>query len=112
MTEVWDSLLSSGYDEILYIPMSSGLSGSCQTARMLAEDYGGKVQVVNNHRISVTQRQSVQDALALRKAGYVIRMHKRRFLKSLSWILPETYDKIPSLIVRIDPPESRRITYF
>lgn len=70
VTEVWDSLLSSGYDEILYIPMSSGLSGSCQTARMLAEDYGGKVQVVNNHRISVTQRQSVQDALALRKAGY------------------------------------------
>lgn len=70
VTEVWDSLLSSGYDEILYIPMSSGLSGSCQTARMLAEDYGGKVQVVNNRRISVTQRQSVQDALALRKAGY------------------------------------------
>lgn len=70
VTEVWDGLLSSGYDEILYIPMSSGLSGSCQTARMLAEDYGGKVQVVNNHRISVTQRQSVQDALALRKAGY------------------------------------------
>lgn len=70
VTEVWDSLLSSGYDEILYIPMSSGLSGSCQTARMLAEDYGGKVKVVNNHRISVTQRQSVQDALALRKAGY------------------------------------------
>lgn len=70
VTEVWDRLLASGYDEILYIPMSSGLSGSCQTARMLAEDYGGKVQVVNNHRISVTQRQSVQDALALRKAGY------------------------------------------
>lgn len=70
VTEVWDSLLSSGYDEVLYIPMSSGLSGSCQTARMLAEDYGGKVKVVNNHRISVTQRQSVQDALALRKAGY------------------------------------------
>lgn len=70
VTEVWDSLLSSGHDEILYIPMSSGLSGSYQTARMLAEDYGGKVQVVNNHRISVTQRQSVQDALALRKAGY------------------------------------------
>lgn len=70
VTDVWDSLLSSGYDEIVYIPMSSGLSGSCQTARMMAEDYDGKVQVVDNHRISVTQRQSVQDALMLKADGY------------------------------------------
>lgn len=68
--DVWDSLLSDGYEEILYIPMSSGLSGSYQTAHMLAEEYDGKVQVVNNHRISVTQRHSVQDALALREKGY------------------------------------------
>ncbi|MCI8523454.1 MAG: DegV family EDD domain-containing protein, partial [Lachnospiraceae bacterium] len=51
------------------IPMSSGLSGSCQSALMLAEDYDGKVQVVNNQRISVTQRQSAFDALALVERG-------------------------------------------
>lgn len=61
---VWDELLKS-YDEIVHIPMSSGLSGSYQTAVMLAEDYNGKVQVVNNQRISVTQRASVDDALKL-----------------------------------------------
>lgn len=49
--------------------MSSGLSGSCETAMMLSQDYDGKVQVVNNQRISVTQRQSVLDALALAKQG-------------------------------------------
>ena len=54
VTDFWDKLLKE-YDEILYIPMSSGLSGSCQTAIMLADDYDGKVQVVNNQRISVTQ---------------------------------------------------------
>lgn len=50
---VWDELLKE-YDEIVHIPMSSALSGSCQTAMMLAMDYDGKVQVVNNQRISVT----------------------------------------------------------
>lgn len=65
---LWDSLLEE-YDEILHIPMSSGLSASCETARALARDYEGKVQVVDNQRISVTQRQSVLDALALIKAG-------------------------------------------
>lgn len=67
--ELWDKVLSDGYDEIVYIPMSSGLSGSCQSALMLAEDYDGKVQVVNNQRISVTQRQSAFDALALVERG-------------------------------------------
>jgi len=61
---LWDRLLKE-YDEIVHIPMSSGLSGSCQSAVMLSEDYDGKVQVVNNQRISVTQRQSVLDALEL-----------------------------------------------
>ena len=65
---IWDEALKD-YDEIVYIPMSSGLSGSYQTAAMLAEDYEGKVHVVNNQRISVTQRQSVLDALRLLKAG-------------------------------------------
>ena len=65
---IWDELLKE-YDEIVHIPMSSGLSGSCQTAMMLAEDYNGKVHVVDNQRISVTMRQSVLDALELVKEG-------------------------------------------
>lgn len=62
--KLWDELLQE-YDEIVHIPMSSGLSGSCQSALMLAADYDGRVQVVNNQRISVTQRQSALDALKL-----------------------------------------------
>ncbi len=66
--DLWEKLLKD-YDEIVHIPMSSGLSSSCETARMLAEDYDGKVQVVDNQRISVTQRQSVLDAMKLVKEG-------------------------------------------
>ena len=66
--KLWDEVLES-HDEIVHIPMSSGLSGSCQSARMLAQDYEGRVQVVNNQRISVTQRQSALDALALIDKG-------------------------------------------
>lgn len=76
--EIWNQVLASGYDEVVYIPMSSGLSGSCQTAHMLAEDYDGKVQVVNNHRISVTQRHSVQDALVLAEQGYTAKEIKEK----------------------------------
>lgn len=65
---LWDELLKEN-DSIVYIPMSSGLSGSCQTAIMLSDDYDGKVQVVNNQRISVTQRQSVLDAKTLADRG-------------------------------------------
>lgn len=65
---LWAELLED-YDEIVHIPMSSGLSGSCQSAMMLAEDYNGRVQVVNNQRISVTQRQSVLDAMVLAQKG-------------------------------------------
>ena len=65
---LWDILLKE-YDEIVHIPMSSSLSSTCDTATVLASDYNGKVQVVNNQRISVTQRQSVLDALALRAEG-------------------------------------------
>lgn len=68
VTKLWDDLLGE-YDEIVHIPMSSGLSGSCQSALMLAEDYDGRVQVVNNQRISVTQRQSALDAVALAESG-------------------------------------------
>nr|WP_300305067.1 DegV family protein [uncultured Anaerostipes sp.] len=68
VTDLWDQLLKE-YDEIVHIAMSSGLSSSCATAEMLAEDYHGKVQVVNNQRISVTQKRSVLDALELREEG-------------------------------------------
>ena len=67
--ELWDSILQDGFDEIVYIPMSSGLSGSCQNAALFAADYDGKVQVVDNHRISVTQRESVYSALKLAQTG-------------------------------------------
>lgn len=65
---LWDNILKD-YDALVHIPMSSGLSGSCETATALANDYDGRVQVVNNQRISVTQLQSVMDALSLAKAG-------------------------------------------
>lgn len=66
--DLWKETLKE-YDEIVHIPMSSGLSGSCQSSVMLAEDFDGKVQVVNNQRISVTQRQSVMDAKLLAERG-------------------------------------------
>ena len=67
-TELGDELLNDGSD-IVHIPMSSGLSESCHTAQNLAKEYGGRVQVVDNQRISVTQKQSVLDAMKLAKEG-------------------------------------------
>lgn len=66
--KLWEEVLKE-YDEIVHIPMSSGLSGSCQTAMMLADDYDGKVQVVNNQRVSITQIASIADAQKLIAAG-------------------------------------------
>ncbi len=68
VTDLWDELLKDG-SEIVHIPMSSGLSESCHTAENLAKSYGGRVQVVDNQRISITQRQSVYDAITLAKQG-------------------------------------------
>ena len=68
VTDTWEELLQE-YEEIVHIPMSSGLSGSCETAMMLSQEYEGRVQVVNNQRISVTQRQSVLDAKELAAQG-------------------------------------------
>ena len=68
VTDLWDSLLKE-YEEIVHIPMSSGLSSSCQTALMLAQDFEDNVYVVDNQRISVTQRQSVLDAKQLADEG-------------------------------------------
>jgi DegV family protein with EDD domain len=64
----WDELLKE-YDEILYIPISSGLSTACDTGEVLSRDYDGKVQVVNNQRVSVTQRQALFDALEMIQKG-------------------------------------------
>lgn len=66
VTDLWDSLLQE-HDAIVHIPMSSGLSSSCETAMMLAQDYDGRVQVVNNQRISVTQKQAALDAAEMVK---------------------------------------------
>lgn len=77
VTDLWDKVLQE-YDEIVHIPMSSGLSGTCETALMLAQDYDGKVQVVNNQRISVTQKQSVRDAKTLTDAGWSAEQIKQR----------------------------------
>ena len=92
----WDRALSEGLDELVYIPMSSGLSSSCQTALLLAEDYDGKVQVVDNHRISITQRNSVLDALYLAQNGLSATEIKARLEQaaydSLVYVGVETLD--------------------
>ena len=69
--EIWAKALQQ-YDEIVYIPMSSGLSETCHTLEHYAqteEQFKGKVFVVDNQRISITQRQSAMDALKLAKEG-------------------------------------------
>ena len=68
LTDFWRKLLKD-HDEVVYIPMSSGLSSSCTTASFMAKDFGGRVHVVNNQRISVTQYQSVMDAREMAEAG-------------------------------------------
>lgn len=70
IADLWESALKAGYDEIVYIPMTSGLSGSCQNAAVLSEEYDGRVYVVDNHRISVTQRESVLEAKRMADMGY------------------------------------------
>lgn len=93
VTDAWDEILKE-YDEIVYIPMSSGLSSSCETAHMLSLDYDGKVQVVNNQRISVTQRQSVLDAKMLAEAGksaaQIKEILEREKLESSIYIMVDT----------------------
>lgn len=78
VTRAWDAALGSGCDELVYIPMSSGLSSSCASATALSEDYGGQVQVVDNHRISVPQRLSVLDAMRLAESGLSAREIRER----------------------------------
>lgn len=93
VTDLWDELLQE-YDEIVHIPMSSGLSSSCETAVMLAQDYENRVFVVNNQRISVTQKQSVMDALALagqgRTAAEIKDILEREKFESSIYIMVDT----------------------
>lgn len=69
LIEFWENILKDGYDQIVYIPMSSGLSNSCHNAIQFSMDYDGKIQVVDNHRISLTQEASVLSALLLAQQG-------------------------------------------
>ena len=82
LKELWEEQLKE-YDEIVYIPMSSGLSGTCANATALAGEFNGKVQVVDNHRISVTQKHSVLEASHLAQQGKTAKEIKD-FLESQS----------------------------
>ena len=77
VTRVWEAALRA-HDALVYIPMSSGLSSSCASAAALAADYDGRVQVVDNHRISVPQRLSVLDAMRLAESGLSAREIRER----------------------------------
>lgn len=68
LSDFWTDILKE-YDEIVHIPMSSGLSQACATATNLAKDFGGRVFVVDNHRVSITLKESVFDAIKLREQG-------------------------------------------
>lgn len=91
--ELWDNLLKT-YDAILHIPMSSGLSEECNTAKVLAQNYEGKVFVVDNHRISVTLKAAVRDALKLIKEGkdpeYIREYLTKDGLNSTIYIMVDT----------------------
>lgn len=93
--KIWDELLKEK-EEIIYIPMSSSLSGSCQTAEALSQDYDNKVHVVNNRRISVTQLQSVKDAVNLAKKGMsgeeIKKILEDRQYQSSIYVTPDDLD--------------------
>ncbi len=95
LTEFWDKLLKD-YDQVLYLPMTSGLSGSCAMAAALAEDYGGRVAVADIKRISVPLRQAVEDALVLRSRGLPLPELKARLeekaLRSSVYLTPVTLE--------------------
>lgn len=71
VTRLWDTALEQ-YSQIVYIPISSGLSGSCMTATALAQEepYADRVFVVDNGRVSTPMKRSVLDALELVREGY------------------------------------------
>ncbi len=83
IVELWESILKD-YDEIVHIPMSSALSMSCETAKNFAKQFNGKVQVVDNHAISVTLKESVYDALRLAKKGLYAEEIKKRLEENMN----------------------------
>lgn len=93
VTDLWDQLLQE-YDEVVHIPMSSGLSSACETAYMLSQNYGGRVQVVDNQRISITQRRSVMDACRLagqgKNAAQIKELLEREKFESSIYIMVDT----------------------
>ncbi len=82
VSEMWDKILKQGYDELVYIPMSSGLSGSCATAMAFSKNYNGKVQVADNHRISLSLYESVYDAKAYADSGLSAKEIKEKLEKN------------------------------
>ncbi len=92
LEELWTDLLKE-YDELVYIPMTSGLSATCGNASAYAEAFGGKVQVVDNLRISVTQKQSVMEAVELARQG--------KSAKEIKEFLEKTKDKA-SIYIMVD----------
>ena len=76
--DMWDGILEEGYEQVVYIPMSSGLSASCHAAIQLSEEYDGKVQVVDDHRISVTMRESVLEAKWMANQGMTAEEIKKK----------------------------------
>ena len=76
IAELWENLLKD-HDEIVYIPMSSGLSGSCEKAALFAQDFEGKVFVVDNKRISISMKTSVIDAVNMAKDGKTAKQIKQ-----------------------------------
>lgn len=76
--DMWDGILQEGYEQVVYIPMSSALSASCHAAIQLSEEYDGKVQVVDDHRISVTMRESVLEAKCMANQGMTAEEIKKK----------------------------------
>lgn len=95
--EMWNQILESGYDQVVYIPMSSGLSNSCETAVSLSREFDGKVCVVDNHQISIPMRESVLDAVDMAKDGKSAEEIRRKLEDS-------AYDS--SIYIAVDTLES------
>lgn len=96
LLDFWQGIFRDGWDEVVYIPMSSGLSNSCSTAIQLAKTCGGKVYVVDNHRISLTQAASVNSALELARQGKTAGEIK-------AWLEDRAYDA--SIYITVDSME-------
>ena len=96
LMELWNRVLALGYDDIVYIPMSSGLSNSYASAAVLAEEYDHRVHVVDNHRISIPQLASVMDAVKLvsegRTAGEIKELLEKAALEASIYIAVDTLE--------------------